>query len=113
MFLAAGITAYGPAMFHLMTHAFFRLSLPRRRHRDPRARGRAGHAAHGRPAEALPRTYAVTLIGALALAGIPPLSGFWSKDAILASALAAGLYGQILWVVGLVGISSPRSTRSG
>ena len=51
----------------------------------------------------LPRTYAVTLIGALALAGIPPLSGFFSKDAVLASALAAGTYGQVLWVVGLVG----------
>ena len=104
MFLAAGITAYGPAMFHLMTHAFFKALLFLA----------AGIVIHALVAEQdmrrmgglrkrLPRTYAVTLIGALALAGIPPLSGFWSKDAILASALAAGLYGQILWVVGLVG----------
>ena len=104
MFLAAGITAYGPAMFHLMTHAFFKALLFLA----------AGIVIHALVAEQdmrrmgglrkkLPRTYAVTLIGALALAGIPPLSGFFSKDAILASALAAGLYGQILWVVGLVG----------
>ena len=91
-------------MFHLMTHAFFKALLFLA----------AGIVIHALVAEQdmrrmgglrkrLPKTYAVTLIGALALAGIPPLSGFFSKDAILSSALAAGLYGQILWVVGLVG----------
>jgi NADH-quinone oxidoreductase subunit L len=51
----------------------------------------------------LPRTYVAFLVGALALTGIPPLSGFFSKDSILASALAAGWYGQILFAAGLAG----------
>ncbi|HEU4943122.1 MAG TPA: NADH-quinone oxidoreductase subunit L [Gaiellaceae bacterium] len=104
MFLAAGITSYGSAMFHLMTHAFFKALLFLA----------AGIVIHALVAEQdmrrmgglrrlLPKTYAATLIGALALCGIPPLSGFFSKDSILASALDAGLYGQILWVVGIVG----------
>ncbi|HEX2293105.1 MAG TPA: NADH-quinone oxidoreductase subunit L [Gaiellaceae bacterium] len=104
MFLAAGITSYGNAMFHLMTHAFFKALLFL-------AAGIVIHALAmeqdirrmGGLRKLLPRTYAATLIGALALSGIPPLSGFFSKDAILASALDAGLYGQILWAVGLAG----------
>ena len=52
----------------------------------------------------LPRTRLAFLVGALALAGMPPLSGFWSKDSILASALADGWYGQILLVAGLAGV---------
>ncbi len=104
MFLAAGLTSYGNAQFHLMTHAFFKALLFLA----------AGIVIHslvmeqdirrmGGLRKLLPKTYAVVLIGALALTGIPPLSGFFSKDSILASALDAGLYGQILWAVGLVG----------
>jgi NADH-quinone oxidoreductase subunit L len=104
MFLAAGITAYGSAMFHLMTHAFFKALLFL-------AAGLVIHSLVGEQdmrrmgglRSLLPKTYAAMLIGALALTGIPPLSGFFSKDAILASALDAGLYGQILWVAGLLG----------
>jgi NADH-quinone oxidoreductase subunit L len=51
----------------------------------------------------MPRTYLAFLVGSLALVGIPPLSGFFSKDSILASALASGGYGQFLFVIGLVG----------
>jgi NADH-quinone oxidoreductase subunit L len=51
----------------------------------------------------LPKTYAAMLIGALALAGIPPLAGFFSKDSLLAAALEAGPYGWVLWAVGLAG----------
>jgi NADH-quinone oxidoreductase subunit L len=51
----------------------------------------------------MPKTYIAFLIGSLALVGIPPLSGFFSKDSILASALASGGYGQVLFVIGLIG----------
>ena len=52
---------------------------------------------------------------ALALVGIPPFAGFFSKDAILAAALARGdSYGAVLWVAGLIGrVPDRRSTRSG
>jgi NADH-quinone oxidoreductase subunit L len=104
MFLGAGIAAYGNAMFHLMTHAFFKALLFL-------AAGILIHALAGEQdmrnmgglRDALPRTYYAMLIGGLALAGIFPLSGFWSKDSILASALAAGTYGRTLFVVGLIG----------
>ena len=104
MFLAAGLGAYANSMFHLMTHAFFKALLFL-------AAGLVIHALLGEQdmrkmgglRQFLPRTYLAFLIGALALTGIPPLSGFFSKDSILASALAAGTYGQILFVVGLAG----------
>jgi NADH-quinone oxidoreductase subunit L len=91
-------------MFHLMTHAFFKALLFL-------AAGIVIHALTGEQdmrkmgglRQYLPRTYWAFLIGGLALTGIPPLSGFFSKDAILASALAAGTYGQILFVVGVIG----------
>lgn len=104
MFLAAGIGAYGNAMFHLMTHAFFKALLFL-------AAGIVIHALTGEQdirkmgglRDALPRTYLFMLIGSLALAGIFPFAGFWSKDAILASALASGPYGIVLFVAGLIG----------
>jgi NADH-quinone oxidoreductase subunit L len=104
MFLGAGIGAYGNAMFHLMTHAFFKALLFL-------AAGIVIHALAGEQdirnmgglRDALPRTYWYMLIGALALAGIFPFAGFWSKDAILASALASGGYGIVLFVAGLIG----------
>ena len=104
MFLAAGLTSYGNAQFHLMTHAFFKALLFLA----------AGIVIHSLVMEQdmrrmgglrrlLPKTYAAMLIGGLALSGIPPLSGFFSKDSILASALDAGAYGWVLWAAGLVG----------
>ena len=104
MFLGAGLGAYGSAMFHLMTHAFFKALLFLA----------AGVVIHHLAGEqdirkmgglraSMPKTYVAFLIGSLALVGIPPLSGFFSKDAILASALASGGYGQFLFVAGLVG----------
>jgi NADH-quinone oxidoreductase subunit L len=104
MFLAAGIGAYANAMFHLMTHAFFKALLFL-------AAGIIIHALAGEQdmrrmgglRRLLPRTWLAFLVGALALAGIPPLSGFFSKDSILASALAEGPYGQLLFAAGLAG----------
>jgi len=104
MFLGAGLGAYANAMFHLMTHAFFKALLFL-------AAGLVIHALVGEQdmrkmgglRRFLPRTYVAFLVGALALTGIPPLSGFFSKDSILASALAAGWYGQVLFAAGLAG----------
>ena len=105
MFLAAGIGAYGYAMFHLMTHAFFKALLFLS----------AGVIIHhlggeqdirrmGGLRKAMPFTHAAFLVGALALAGIPPLSGFWSKDGIIASALAdGGPLGYTLVTLALIG----------
>jgi NADH-quinone oxidoreductase subunit L len=105
MFVAAGLAAYGNAMFHLMTHAFFKALLFL-------AAGIVIHALAGEQdirkmgglRERLPRMYWAMLIGCLALAGIFPFSGFWSKDSIIASALAADTYGIVLGVVALAGV---------
>jgi NADH-quinone oxidoreductase subunit L len=104
MFLGAGLTSYGDSMFHLMTHAFFKALLFL-------AAGIVIHALTGEQdirrmgglGRLLPRTWVAMLVGALALSAIPPFAGFFSKDSLLATALDAGAYGVLLWVVGLVG----------
>jgi NADH-quinone oxidoreductase subunit L len=104
MFLAAGVAAYGNAMFHLMTHAFFKALLFL-------AAGIVIHALAGEQdirkmgglKDRLPRTYWAMLIGGFALAGIFPLSGFWSKDSILASALEAGGLAYVWVAAGFAG----------
>jgi NADH-quinone oxidoreductase subunit L len=106
MFLGAGIGAYGFAIFHLLTHAFFKALLFL-------AAGVVIHYLAGEQdirrmgglKDALPRTRLAFLVGTLALAGIPPLAGFWSKDAILGSALATGgSLGWTLFVAGILGV---------
>jgi NADH-quinone oxidoreductase subunit L len=104
MFVGAGLGAYASGMFHLMTHAFFKALLFL-------AAGIVIHALAGEQdmrkmgglRQRLPRTWLAMLIGALALTGIPPLAGFFSKDSILASALDSGTYGQLLFAAGLAG----------
>jgi NADH-quinone oxidoreductase subunit L len=104
MFLGAGLGAYASGMFHLMTHAFFKALLFL-------AAGIVIHALSGEQDMRkmgglrgyLPRTWLAMLSGALALTGIPPLAGFFSKDSILASALEAGTYGRLLFAAGLAG----------
>jgi NADH-quinone oxidoreductase subunit L len=87
MFLGCGIGAYTAAMFHLMTHAFFKALLFL-------TAGSVIHALSGEQdirkmgglSSKIPWTYRLFLIGTVAIAGIPPLAGFWSKDEILAHA---------------------------
>ena len=104
MFVAVGLGAYGAGLFHLMTHAFFKALLfmtagvvihALTGEQDIRRMGGLGRE--------LPWTYRAFLVGALALAAIPPFAGFFSKDAILASAANAGTLGWVLWGVGVIG----------
>jgi NADH-quinone oxidoreductase subunit L len=104
MFVAVGLGAYGAGMFHLMTHAFFKALLFM-------AAGVVIHALSGEQdirrmgglARELPWTYRAFLVGALALAAIPPFAGFFSKDAILSSIIDQGSLGWILWAAGITG----------
>jgi NADH-quinone oxidoreductase subunit L len=104
MFVGVGLGAYGAGLFHLMTHAFFKALLflaagivihALADEQDIRKMGGLGRA--------LPWTYRYFLAGALALAAIPPFAGFFSKDAILASAANAGTLGWALWGAGAFG----------
>ncbi|WP_376956725.1 NADH-quinone oxidoreductase subunit L [Azospirillum sp. A26] len=91
MFFAAGVSAYGAAMFHLFTHAFFKALLFL-------GAGSVIHALHheqdmrkmGGVWRKIPFTYAVMWIGNLALAGLPFFAGYYSKDMILEAAFASG-----------------------
>jgi NADH-quinone oxidoreductase subunit L len=104
MFLGAGIGAYANGMFHLMTHAFFKALLFM-------AAGVVIHALSGEQdirkmrgiGELMPWTRWAFLVGSLALVGIPPFAGFFSKDSIIAATLHAHWYGVIFFVVALVG----------
>ena len=100
MFVGVGLGAYGAGLFHLMTHAFFKALLFM-------AAGIVIHALTdeqdirkmGGLARQLPYTYRAFIVGALALAAIPPFAGFFSKDSILGSAANAGAFGWFLWSV--------------
>jgi NADH-quinone oxidoreductase subunit L len=104
MFFAAGVSAYGAAMFHLFTHAFFKALLFL-------GAGSVIHAMSGEQDmrrmgglwRLIPWTYALMWIGSLALAGVFPFAGYFSKDIILESAWAAhsgvGTYAFILGIV--------------
>jgi NADH-quinone oxidoreductase subunit L len=102
MFIGCGVGAYAAGMFHLYTHAFFKSLLFL-------AAGSVMHALSGELnmkkmgglRKYLPLTYPTFLIGAIAIAGVPFLSGFFSKDAILTSAYANGYY--VVWALGILG----------
>src|SRR5437870_7326090 len=103
MFLACGVGAYVAGIFHLATHAFFKALL---------FLG-SGSVIHGMSGEQdmrrmgglrakMPVTHLTMFIGCLAIAGVPFLAGFFSKDEILWSAFKVGGYGRWVWTIGLV-----------
>jgi NADH-quinone oxidoreductase subunit L len=105
MFVAVGAGAYGAGIFHVFTHAFFKACLFL-------GAGSVIHALHeeqdirnmGGLLKKLPLTGATFIIAWLAICGIPPLAGFFSKDAILWSVFKTwGAYGKVLWLLGLAG----------
>ena len=95
MTLALGVGAWTAAVFHLTTHAFFKACLFL-------GAGSVSHAVHsfdmkkdmGGMRKFMPTTYKTFLIGSLALAGLPPLAGFWSKDEILLGTGGWGFFGD-------------------
>jgi NADH-quinone oxidoreductase subunit L len=99
MFLALGVMGYSTSLFHVLTHAFFKALMFL-------GAGSVIHAMSneqdlrrmGGLRKALPITFITFLIGCLAIAGIPPFSGFFSKDEILAHAFE---HNKVLWAMGL------------
>ncbi len=103
MFIAIGAGAYVAAIFHLVTHAFFKALLFL-------GAGAVIHEMHheqniqnmGGLKKKMPMTAAMMGIGTLAISGIPPLAGFWSKDEILASTFANGGIYYVFWALSLL-----------
>jgi NADH-quinone oxidoreductase subunit L len=101
MFLACGVGAYGAGIFHLLTHAFFKALLFL-------AAGSVIHALSGEQdmrkmgglRKRIPVTFWTMTMGVFAIAGIPPLAGFFSKDEILYQTFVSG--NKFLWFVGLI-----------
>ncbi len=104
MFLACGVAAYSAAIFHLVTHAFFKALLFL-------AAGSVIHALSGEQdmrkmgglRKRIPVTFWTMTMGVVAIAGIPPWAGFFSKDEILYQTFASpNPLGKLLWLVGLI-----------
>jgi NADH-quinone oxidoreductase subunit L len=99
MFLGLGVGAYDGSFFHVITHAFFKALLFL-------GAGSVIHAMHheqdmrhmGGLKKKLPVTFITMLIGTLAIAGLPPFSGFFSKDEILAHVYE---YNKVMWIIGV------------
>jgi len=103
MFLAIGSGAYVAAVFHMITHAFFKalmflgsgsVILSMEHEQDMRR--------YGQLRKYLPITSLTFILGWLAISGVPPFSGFWSKDEILAAAWDAGPLGPVKWGLGVL-----------
>jgi NADH-quinone oxidoreductase subunit L len=103
MFLGVGTAAYAAGLFHLMTHAFFKALLFL-------GAGSVMHALAGEQRlhrmgglrKVMPVTFGTMVVAWLAITGIPPLAGFWSKDEILAASFVTGGWYMVLWAVGLL-----------
>ena len=105
MMLALGVGAYGAAIFHLFTHAFFKALLFLGSGSVNHATGTFDMRYMGGLRKAMPWTYATFMIGGLSLAGIFPLSGFWSKDEIVASAWhRGGLVGDLVFWMAMAAV---------
>jgi NADH-quinone oxidoreductase subunit L len=103
MFLALGVGAYWVAVFHLFTHAFFKALLFLGSGSVIHAMGGQQDMRHmGGLRDKIPVTFRTMFIGSLAIAGIPGLAGFFSKDEILWMTFSSPLGSQLLYVVGLV-----------
>ena len=100
MFMGLGVLGYSAGMFHLITHAFFKALLFLGAGSIIHAVATNDMKAMGGLARTMPVTFWTFLVGTLALTGIPPFSGFFSKDAILVAAYAQN---KALWVIGTVG----------
>ncbi len=104
MFLGAGVGAFSAGLFHVMTHAFFKALLFL-------GAGSIIHALDGEQdmrkmgglAKKMPITYVTFLCAYLAIIGLPPFAGFFSKDSILGYAYSYPHGGVILWFLGLLG----------
>jgi NADH-quinone oxidoreductase subunit L len=117
MFLAVGSAAFAGGIFHLVTHAFFKALLFLGAGSVIHAMHHAYHATHshedaqdmrnmGGLRERMPVTFWLMTIATLAIAGIPPLSGFFSKDEILASAFARGAEMPIYYLFYAMGVAA-------
>ncbi len=103
MFMALGVGAYTAAVFHVITHAFFKALLFL-------GSGSVIHAVDGEQdirhmgglKKYMKTTYMTFLVGCIAIAGIPPLSGFFSKDEIMMHLFASHGLGQIIWGVAVL-----------
>ena len=103
MFMALGLGAYTAAIFHLFTHAFFKAGLFLSSGSVHHAAGTFNMKYMGGLKHSMKYTYYSMLICSLSLAGLFPLSGFWSKDEIILSAyLYGGFLGNICLIVGLI-----------
>lgn len=103
MFMALGVGAYTAAIFHVITHAFFKALLFL-------GSGSVIHACDGEQdirnmgglSKHMKITYATFFIGCIAIAGIPPLSGFFSKDEIMLHIFMHPAYGKLFWSLGML-----------
>jgi len=101
MFMGLGVGAYSSSLFHVLTHAFFKALLFL-------GAGSVIHALEGEQdirkmgalKKNMPLTYLTMLVGTLAISGIPPFSGFFSKDSILSHVYESN---KVLWVLGVLG----------
>ncbi len=117
MFIGVGASAYAAGIFHLITHAFFKALLFLGSGSVIHAMHHAYHATHrhddpqdmrnmGGLKQYLPKTFATMWIATLAIAGVPPLAGFFSKDEILAAAFARGQIAPVWYAIWFLGTAT-------